>query len=86
MIARGAFVDFLAIDGEGLVLMESGDALRLSAVATAIFEFLSEPRSLKDLRAHLEDAFGMPPQGNDLLCEMLETLVSRGVLVRSEGG
>lgn len=83
MVSRGAAVDFLVVDDEGLVLLESGEALRLSPIATAIFQFLETPRSYEDLRLHLEGRFGAPPQGSDFLLETLETLISRGVLAGS---
>lgn len=87
-IQRADVVDFLVVDDECLVLTHEGQAVRLSALPTAIFEFLDSPTSKDEIQRHLEERFGPPPEGDasDVLADIISTLVARGVLIQERDG
>lgn len=77
MISRDDVVDVLIRDDEALVLT-SRQCLRLSALAAAAIAFAEVPRSQDDLRAHLEERFGPPPEGR--MEQVLADLVAQRVI------
>ena len=58
--------DVLVAEGEAIVLLVNSRVARLSAIGTACFEVLEDPRSVEDLAAEIEDRFGAPPEGETL--------------------
>lgn len=77
MIERGAIVDLLVRDGESLVLTEH-QCLRLTEVPTELLAFIDEPRTLEQIKAHLDERFGPAPEGR--VEEIVDDLISHGLI------
>lgn len=71
-------------DGEALLLLPPDQVVRLSPIATALFEATAHPTSLDSLATLIEAAFG-PPEGTTTtaaLAPVLADLVESGILER----
>ncbi|MGD8214492.1 hypothetical protein [Aestuariimicrobium sp. Y1814] len=81
-------LDMLTVGGESLLLLPPDQVLRLSEIATTLFELSSSWRSLDDLAASVESTFGPSPDGNttDALRRILDGLVEAGAMERVNGG
>lgn len=77
MIERGDIIDLLVLDGESLVLT-GRQCLRLTEVPTELLVYIDEPRSLEQVKAHLDDQFGPAPQGRTE--EIVADLTSHGLI------
>jgi len=75
-------IDVLEVDGEALMLLHPDQVVRLSPIATTIFNMSSSTVSLDHLASVVEEQFGPPPDGAtvDILPEILDDLVASGVL------
>lgn len=72
-------VDVLFADEECVVLT-ADRCLRLAAVPSAAIAYLVGPRSVPELRVHLEEHFGPAPEGN--LEAMVDELIATRILRR----
>lgn len=74
--------DVLVAEGEAIVLLVNSRVARLSAIGTACFELLEDPKSVEDLAAEVEERFGAPPEGETLAAveSVLGELVKAGLI------
>lgn len=77
-------LDALTIDGEALLLLEPDQVVRLSPIATAVFELTATGASFDYLRTQVEAQFGAPAgqDTSEALRAILDDLVEAGVLAR----
>jgi len=77
-------LDALEIDGEALLLLPPDQVVRLSPIATTIFEEAAHGMSQDALATVVEERFGRPADGGtvDALRGILDGLVAAGVLER----
>ncbi len=75
-------LDALVVDGEALLLVPPDQVIRLSPIATALFEATATPQRLGVLATMIEARFGAPPEGStrDALQSVLDHLLTAGVL------
>lgn len=75
-------LDAIVVDGEALLLLEPDQVVRLSPIATAVFELTATEVSGDQLLASLQEQFGSPPDGDaaETLRTIVEDLVRVGVL------
>ncbi|GAA2168160.1 hypothetical protein FHX52_1947 [Humibacillus xanthopallidus] len=79
---RGDALDALESDGEALLLLPPDRVVRLSPIATMIFNSASSAVSLEDLAPVVEERFG-PPAGRaiaEAVSEIVDGLVAVGAL------
>lgn len=85
---RNEPIDVLFEGGESLVLLPPDRVVRLSAIATTLYEATATSTSTNDLAALVVARHGTPPDGGmgAALQRILDDLVDGGVLGLSEGG
>lgn len=79
-------LDALVTDGEALLLLEPDQVVRLSPIATVVFEMTAIGVSRDHLLQCIQKQFGSPPEGDaaDTLQTILDDLVHAGVLTRGD--
>lgn len=79
-------LDALVVDGEALLLLEPDQVVRLSPIATAVFQITAAGASLESLLIQVEERFGSPADGDaeTALQAILDDLVQASVLARGD--
>ena len=78
--------DHLVVEGDSLVLVDN-QVVWLSAVATEIVAFLTEPRTVAQACEHLVEIFGEPADPIvDLVEDKLRTLIDQRIVIEVDAG
>lgn len=85
---RNEPLDALVVDGEALLLLEPDQVVRLSPIATAVFQMTATEVSRDCLLRRAQEQFGSPADGaaGAALQSILDDLVLAGVLIRGDDG
>ena len=83
-VVRCDVLDVLEVGGEALVLLPPDQVVRLSPIATMLFEVTERPISVDSLLPLVVERFGVPPEADAAaaVAEMIDGLISAGVLER----